>query len=120
MAEHRLELDAILRQIVKDACGKENVYYQPPANLRMSYPCICYEKSKIQNAAADNRVYLQRIFYQLTVIDSRPDSKITEALISKMGEEWWFILRDIPAEELEQMALKAQLDYLSMMVDPEL
>ena len=40
--------------------------------------------------------------------------------ISKMGEEWWFILRDIPAEELEQMALKAQLDYLSMMVDPEL
>lgn len=81
MAEHRLELDAILRQIVKDACGKENVYYQPPANLRMSYPCICYEKSKIQNAAADNRVYLQRIFYQLTVIDSRPDSEITKALM---------------------------------------
>ena len=72
MAEHRLELDAILRQIV---------YYQPPANLRMSYPCICYEKSKIQNAAADNRVYLQRIFYQLTVIDSRPDSEITKALM---------------------------------------
>ena len=40
--------------------------------------------------------------------------------ISKMGEEWWFILRDIPAKELEQMALKAQLDYLRMMVDPEL
>ena len=40
--------------------------------------------------------------------------------LSKMGEESWFILRDIPAEELEQMALKAQLDYLSMMVDPEL
>ena len=48
---------------------------------RMSYPCICYEQSKIQNAAADNRVYLQRIFYQLTVIDSRPDSKITKALM---------------------------------------
>lgn len=40
--------------------------------------------------------------------------------ISKMGDEWWFILRDIPAEELERMALKAQLDYLSMMVDPEM
>lgn len=81
MAEPRQKLDDILRQIVKDACGKENVYYQPPANLRMSYPCICYEQSKIQNAAADNRVYLQRIFYQLTVIDSRPDSKITKALM---------------------------------------
>ena len=40
MAEPRQKLDAILRQIVKDACGKENVYYQPPANLRMSYPCV--------------------------------------------------------------------------------
>lgn len=40
--------------------------------------------------------------------------------ISKMGDEWWFILRDIPAEELEHTALKAQLDYLSMMVDPEM
>ena len=47
MAERRPKLDAILRQIVKDACGKENVYYQPPANLRLSYPCICYEKSKM-------------------------------------------------------------------------
>lgn len=40
--------------------------------------------------------------------------------ITKMGNEWWFILRDIPAEELEQLALKAQLDYLAMMIDPEL
>ena len=40
--------------------------------------------------------------------------------ITKMGDKWWFILRDIPAEELEQLALKAQLDYLAMMIDPEL
>lgn len=40
--------------------------------------------------------------------------------ITRMGDEWWFILRDIPAEELEQLAMKAKLDYLAMMVDPEL
>lgn len=40
--------------------------------------------------------------------------------ISKMGDEWWFILRKIPAEELAQMALNAKLDYLSMMIDEEL
>lgn len=81
MQEHRLKLDAVLRQIVKDSCGQENVYYQPPTNLQMRYPCICYERSKIQNIAADGRVYLQHVFYQLTVIDQRPDSKITKALM---------------------------------------
>ena len=32
--------------------------------------------------------------------------------ISKMGEEWWFILRKIPAEELARAALLAQINSL--------
>lgn len=38
MAERRPKLDAILRQIVKDACGKENVYYQPPGKSANELP----------------------------------------------------------------------------------
>ena len=33
------ELEAIL--------GSRNVYYQPPANLKMQYPAIRYKKQKI-------------------------------------------------------------------------
>ena len=40
LSERRSGLDAFLRSIVKQRCGSENVYYQPPANLRMKYPCI--------------------------------------------------------------------------------
>ena len=43
LSERRSGLDALLRSIVKQRCGSENVYYQPPANLRMKYPCICYK-----------------------------------------------------------------------------
>ena len=46
LSERRSGLDALLRSIVKQRCGSENVYYQPPANLRMKYPCICYKLEK--------------------------------------------------------------------------
>ena len=49
LSERRSGLDALLRSIVKQRCGSENVYYQPPANLRMKYPCICYKLEKIRS-----------------------------------------------------------------------
>lgn len=57
LSERRSGLDALLRSIVKQRCGSENVYYQPPANLRMKYPCICYKLEKIRSPKADDRVY---------------------------------------------------------------
>lgn len=80
LSERRMELDRKLRRIVKERCGAENVYYQPPTGLRMKYPCICYERSRIKNAAANNHVYLQRFYYQITVIDTMPDSEMTAAV----------------------------------------
>lgn len=76
LSDRRSELDKYLRSIVKQRCGSENVYYQPPANLRMKYPCICYERTKIRNRDADNGVYRQTIHYTVTVIDQKPDSEM--------------------------------------------
>lgn len=80
LSDRRMNLDKLLRSIVKERCGEEHVYYQPPTGLKMKYPCICYERSKIRNAAASNKVYIQRLFYQITVIDPRPDSEMTAAV----------------------------------------
>ena len=33
------------------------------------------------------------------------------------GEKYWFILRDIPLEELRQLRTEARLDYIEMMED---
>mgnify|MGYP007047918574 CR=1 FL=1 len=77
LTDRRMELDRLLRLIVKERCGEENVYYQPPANFKMKYPCICYERHKIWNRAADNNVYSQHFYYSVTVIDTKADSDMT-------------------------------------------
>lgn len=80
LSERRSGLDAFLRSIVKQRCGSENVYYQPPANLRLKYPCICYKREKIRSPKADDRVYIQTFHYSVTVIDTKPDSEMIAAM----------------------------------------
>lgn len=75
----RLELHEVLCEVL----GSRNAYYQPPASVRMSYPCIRYRKYAIDNVPADNLPYLQFHGYELTVIDKDPDSAVAEA-VSKL------------------------------------
>lgn len=79
MSERRLELQKYLETIL----GSKDVYFQPPNGMVMSYPAIVYEINKINNKHANDLVYKQDRSYSLTVIDSNPDSKITDK-ISKL------------------------------------
>lgn len=72
----RNELHELLEQIL----GSSNVYYQPPASVKMDYPAIVYSKSDIQNSHADNKVYRQDISYEIIVIDKSPDSKAADTI----------------------------------------
>lgn len=76
---NRLDLQAELEELL----GSRNVYFQPPASVRINYPAIVYTRSDIDNTFADNSVYMQSHFYEVTVIDEDPDSKIVEA-VSKL------------------------------------
>lgn len=60
--------------------GSRNVYFQPPETIKLSYPCIVYERYDIHNTHADDSVYLSECNYRVTVIDSDPDSVIVEKL----------------------------------------
>ena len=44
----------------------------------MKYPAIVYTRSNINNDFADNTVYKQTYAYQVTVIDSDPNSEIVK------------------------------------------
>ena len=55
-----------------------NVYFQPPADVSMSYPCIVYKRDDIQKTYADNAAYNRTKRYLLTVIDRNPDSTIVD------------------------------------------
>lgn len=56
--------------------GSRNVYFQPPPSVQMRYPAIIYNRSNIDTKYANNAVYLNDVAYQITVIDSDPDSEI--------------------------------------------
>jgi hypothetical protein len=74
--DRRLELHEKLCQVL----GSRHVYYQPPENLKMQYPCIVYERSRIDPRFADNRPYSLSKRYSVTVIDQDPDSEIPDRL----------------------------------------
>lgn len=69
--------------MLEEILGSRNVYYQPPASIKMNYPAIVYSRSNINNAFAGDDVYKQDIAYDVTVIDYNPDSEITDK-ISKL------------------------------------
>ena len=68
----RQQLHDILLSIVS------HVYFQPPSNVTMQYPCIVYEYNDARSAFADNKPYRFTKGYQLTVIDPDPDGDISD------------------------------------------
>lgn len=72
MPRPRLELQSLLRQTI----GSNKVYFQPSATISMKYPCIVYERSKIDIDHADNKVYKTYNQYTVTAIYTDPDSDL--------------------------------------------
>ena len=73
---NRVDLQWLLESILHSS----NVYFQPPANIRMEYPAIVYERTDIDNRHADNRPYSHTVAYKVVVIDKNPDSPIVAAV----------------------------------------
>lgn len=61
--------------------GVKKAYFQPPASVRMQYPCIVYELSNKKLTHADNSLYQTNNQYTVTVIDSNPDSNIPDLVL---------------------------------------
>lgn len=72
MGRPRLELQKLLLSIL----GTKYVYFQPPSTIHMKYPCIVYERSRIEGEHADNLVYRSLIKYTVTAIYTDPDSTL--------------------------------------------
>ena len=68
----RLALQSLLEGLT------EHVYFQPPANLNMQYPCIIYKRDDSRSEYADNRPYTRTKRYQVTVVDRDPDSELPD------------------------------------------
>lgn len=67
-----------LHELLCEALGSRQVYFQPPESVKMKYPAIVYSRNRIDNEYADDDVYMQSPSYSITVIDKNPDSEIVE------------------------------------------
>lgn len=72
----RLKLQTLLESVL----GSRNVYFQPPKNIQMLYPCIVYSLSNIRIDNADNDSYRHTKRYSVMLIDRNPDSSVVDKL----------------------------------------
>jgi hypothetical protein len=75
----RQELQTLLENLLvteEEPDKKLKVYFQPPANVKMEYPCIVYQRNDQDTEFANNKPYHSCQGYQATVIDRDPDSII--------------------------------------------
>lgn len=72
----RLELHNELLQFVP------NVYFQPPSDHRMTFPCIVYGKASRLDVYAADDIYKIDREYQLQVIERDPDSDLVDRVIN--------------------------------------
>lgn len=72
MAQDRLLLHQILETFT------DHVYFQPPTNIQLEYPCIIYKRDFADTKFANDKPYNNTKRYMVTIIDRDPDSVIPD------------------------------------------
>lgn len=70
-----------LHQKLTDILENNNVYYQPPQSIRMSFPCIVYSREKLGLTFADDNGYNHNSKYKIIVIYTDPDSRLVHDIL---------------------------------------
>ena len=73
----RLDLQSELEALL----GTRNVYFQPPASVRMQYPAIVYQRRNFRVFHANSNSYITIPGYEIVLIDKNPDSAYIEKLL---------------------------------------
>lgn len=82
----RLELQTYLEALF----ATENVYFQPPSNVNMTYPAVVYNLDDVDIKHADNFPYSHKKGYSVTIIDKDPDSS------------WPDLMLDVPTSRFQR------------------
>jgi hypothetical protein len=70
----------LLHDILKGILGADHVYFQPPANLTMQYPCIVYKRDNASAEFAGDKPYHVTKRYMVTFISQDPDSNVWDKI----------------------------------------
>ena len=70
-----------LQNDLVDILGSNHVYFQPPEDCKIKYPCFIYERNNVNVKHADDVKYIKAMQYELMYISKDPD---TNDLIAKV------------------------------------
>ena len=73
----RLELHAKLIDLI----GNNNVYFQPPASVQISYPCVIYNIGAGDTKRADDTVYRYTNSYDVIFIFKKPNIEVINEVL---------------------------------------
>lgn len=77
---NRLQLQTELETFIP------TVYFQPPSNITMQYPCIVYGRAGVASEHANDRMYSRTQEYQVTLIERNPDSNVGDNILSHFSK----------------------------------
>lgn len=72
----------ILQAKFEEILGSRNVYFQPPASVKLKYPAIVYSRKNVNSTYANNGTYRNVPLYDVTLIDKNPDSQFIEKILA--------------------------------------
>ena len=79
----RLNLQNEFIEVLETTPEDSRVYFDPPSNLTMKYPCIRYALSGIDDKRANDKLYNYTNKYDGVVIDRNPDSQIHMKILER-------------------------------------
>lgn len=67
---------------LKTVPGVKRVYFRPPPNVKLEYPCIIYNREEMDTESADDRHYLIYDKWAVTAIGFKSDDDIPRWILS--------------------------------------
>lgn len=61
-----------------------NIYFQPPENIVIKYPCIIYQRVVDETWHADGLAYIIKKRYDITIIEKDPDSDVADRMVQQL------------------------------------
>lgn len=74
--DRRLQFQSVLEALQTGL----KVYFQPPEDVKMVYPCIKYQRDPGLTMFANNRPYSYKQQYEVTLIARSPDTDLFDKL----------------------------------------
>ena len=82
--EKRIQLGILLKTLL----GSENIYFQPPTNTQLRYPCFLYTLNDLPNKKANNNKYIRNLSFIVTYISKTPDLERIQQIHQSEGFEY--------------------------------